>query len=64
MLVAQENRCGSCGDVFVKTPFVDHCHTTGKVRGLLCSHCSTGLGNFKDSIMRLLLAIRYLRHSS
>lgn len=64
MLRTQEGRCASCGDLFSdnkKTkPHVDHCHSTKKVRGLLCYHCNVGIGLFKDSSMRLLLAIRYL----
>jgi len=39
---------------------VDHCHETGKVRGLLCSSCNTSLGGFKDSIKYLKSAIKYL----
>lgn len=40
---------------------VDHCHTTGKVRGLLCSHCNKGLGLFKDNVEVLKQAINYLK---
>ena len=39
---------------------VDHSHTTNKVRGLLCSSCNHGLGNFKDDISTLLRAVSYL----
>ena len=39
---------------------VDHCHKTGKIRGLLCSSCNRGLGYFKDSIQSLQTAINYL----
>lgn len=39
---------------------VDHCHTTGVVRGLLCSNCNNGLGRFKDSTELLYRAAKYI----
>ncbi len=41
--------------------YVDHCHETGQVRGLLCNHCNRGMGLFKDSIANLENAITYLK---
>lgn len=42
---------------------VDHCHTTGKIRGLLCASCNLAIGNFEDRIDYLENAILYLRNS-
>jgi hypothetical protein len=39
---------------------IDHCHSSGKVRGLLCNNCNAGLGQFKDDIQSLENAIQYL----
>ena len=40
---------------------VDHCHETGKIRGLLCNYCNTGLGLFRDNISLLEKASNYLK---
>jgi hypothetical protein len=44
--------------------FVDHCHTTGSIRGLLCQSCNTMIGNAKDNILVLQAAINYLSSKS
>lgn len=43
---------------------VDHCHTTGIIRGLLCTNCNTMLGKVKDDIAVLQKAIDYLTKSA
>lgn len=56
--------CGSDGFVLNKNSVfklaIDHDHSTGKVRGLLCHNCNRALGLFKDSIENLKSAISYL----
>ena len=39
---------------------VDHCHTTGKIRGLLCNSCNRALGKFKDDVSIVKSAVAYL----
>ena len=62
ILEKQGGVCAICGtdDWVYPSPAIDHDHETGKVRGLLCMMCNTGLGHFYDSIDRLLAAIKYL----
>ena len=60
LLDRQEGLCKICTEPLDDSGVVDHCHTTGKVRGLLCQQCNSGLGFFKDSILSLLRAIKYL----
>lgn len=63
MLKDQDNKCFICGYEFGQVKgdtYVDHCHSTKKVRGLLCQGCNSGLGHFKDDTQRLAQAIKYL----
>ncbi len=57
------NNCMICGKEFEngKEKHIDHCHATGKTRGILCRGCNVGLGNFKDDEGLMLKAIAYLR---
>lgn len=58
----QEGKCRICWRKFDKEvkAVVDHCHQTGRIRGLLCNRCNTGLGFFLDSENLLVRAIQYL----
>jgi hypothetical protein len=40
---------------------VDHCHKSGKVRGLLCNNCNRGIGMLNDNVEKLKAAILYLK---
>lgn len=53
--------CAICKRGFGGQFHVDHCHKSGKVRGLLCFTCNTALGKFMDDIDVLESAIAYLR---
>ena len=72
MLDNQSGKCATCGttepggrksgrgggaDVFV----VDHCHTTGKVRGLLCHSCNRAMGLLGDNVNIIDEMIKYLK---
>lgn len=62
MLLSQLNSCAICFISFKNAqPCIDHCHTTGKIRGLLCSSCNRGLGLFNDNEVSLMRAADYLK---
>lgn len=57
-----QNRIGECCICGSVSPLVvDHCHTTGKVRGLICSACNSVLGYSRDNIKTLENTITYLK---
>ncbi len=64
LVQSQSGLCAICkkipsGEGNASKFHVDHCHDSGKVRGLLCSSCNTGLGLFKHKIENIRSAIRY-----
>lgn len=71
MFALQEGRCAICrvkvtrrvDPSEAKAPHanIDHCHDSGRVRGILCPACNRGLGSFEDDIDRLTAAIEYLK---
>lgn len=62
MVLQQSNKCLICGDEVDLV--VDHDHSTGKIRGLLCHTCNIGLGMFKDNIENLERSIEYLKNNT
>lgn len=62
ILNEQEGLCKICRGVLEK-PHIDHCHTTGKVRGILCGHCNAGLGFFRDNPEFLRAAASYVEEA-
>lgn len=56
----QNGSCAICKKPFLRTPHQDHCHKTGRQRGLLCGACNMGIGHFNDDIQVLKSAIEYL----
>lgn len=72
MLIKQNNVCLICKQIPTGLHssgnphklHVDHNHTTGKVRGLLCTQCNRGLGYFKDNAELLIKASEYLNDNN
>ena len=65
MLSQQNNKCAICGSSEIKRKEakyfnIDHCHSTGKVRGLLCHDCNIILGKLNDDIEMCKKIITYL----
>jgi hypothetical protein len=60
----QNKKCALCERVLIlgdRKTCTDHCHKTGKIRGILCHYCNAGLGHFYDDMDLLIKAIAYLK---
>lgn len=59
-----KERCGGCCEICgrsdVRRLVVDHCHVTGKIRGMLCDRCNQAIGALGDNAESLERALRYL----
>jgi hypothetical protein len=69
MLDNQEGKCAICrhgfdGTVPARNAMVDHDHTTGKVRSLLCRRCNSMIGMAREQVEVLRAAIEYLERWS
>jgi len=62
MFIQQKGCCAICINPCEQNKhlYIDHCHVTGKIRGLLCNNCNLGIGNLKHDISILQNAIKYL----
>ena len=64
MNATQGSKCKICDTHVNKlagnTLYIDHCHITGAIRGLLCSRCNSGIGMMNDNIDTVRSALRYL----
>lgn len=62
ILASQGGKCAVCRKV-EKRMVVDHCHSNGAIRGILCNRCNVALGMAKDDPTRLRALVRYLEKS-
>lgn len=63
MFSKQEGKCAICGvhqTDLARPLYVDHCHVTGTIRGLLCNRCNLGLGHFREDTILIEEAKKYL----
>lgn len=62
LFAKQSGRCAICDSSPADDArlHIDHCHDTGRIRGLLCNRCNNGIGRFKHDVTLLSRAIAYL----
>lgn len=63
IILTQNNTCTICGNTFgigFEKPTIDHCHTTGEMRGIICNRCNILIGFAMDNPATLSCASEYL----
>lgn len=62
LISGQDNACAicECSDWGPHGPIVDHDHSTGAIRGILCTSCNLAIGIFKDNVRIIRMAADYL----
>jgi hypothetical protein len=68
LVESQGGKCAICGMVptcgrVAGKLHVDHDHSSGKTRGLICMKCNTALGGFGDNLEGVMKVVEYLRRS-
>jgi hypothetical protein len=67
ILAYQGGLCPVCGHALTETgymkPQLDHCHKTGRVRGLLCRKCNAAVGRYESREAERLNIVRYLENT-
>lgn len=64
ILTRQGGKCACCGrdqNTCGRKLFVDHCHETGRIRGIICNRCNYGIGALGDNIEGVQRALEYLK---
>jgi hypothetical protein len=61
LLKNHDGHCDICGIAPDRTLHLDHCHVTGRVRGLLCGGCNMGIGSLRADVQVLKSAIKYIQ---
>lgn len=70
LLLDQNNACALCEKEvqllpgFSNAAHIDHCHSSGKIRGILCGNCNTALGKLGDSIESINKVLKYLEQGN
>jgi hypothetical protein len=65
LMARQDGKCAICKQPPKpgKRLFIDHCHSTGHFRGLLCGNCNTGIGMLRDDPALIRAAVDYLENN-